>query len=150
MSGFQSNEIVDITIKGVRVRHQAADGIVTIFDEDERCFSMPPQAAITRVAPAEWPPQPGDLWRAKGGELYFAADVHDSAETDDPEIVLVATFEDYRQSPDRVSQLYGPLTLVHREPKPEPPLCPSCRDGKHVHICVGDPCECRCQSEATD
>jgi hypothetical protein len=44
---FKVGEVVDITIKGVRVRHVATDGIVTIWDDEDRCFSMPPKAVIT-------------------------------------------------------------------------------------------------------
>lgn len=121
MSVFQLGEIVDIAIQGVRIHEQHPNGSVTIsadaHDGGPAHWPMPPEAVIIRRAPAEWPPVPGDLWRDRNGAAWFAADVHDSAETDEPKIVMVFAHEDYRVTFDQVNQSYGPLKLVHREEK---------------------------------
>ncbi|MFI7628452.1 hypothetical protein [Microbispora rosea] len=127
---FKVGEVVDITIKGVRINNEDADGIVTVLADNPlgatTRYEMPPQAAIERVGPAEWPPQPGDLWRDQRGGLWFAADIHDVDETDVPEIVMVWTHEDYRLRPDLLNQRSGPLTLVHREELADEPKCRLC------------------------
>lgn len=107
-------DIINVVIKGVRVIGiHALTGTPTIVDDNGDEFPMPPQAAIERVAPAEWPPQPGDLWRR-----------------DDPGDVWFAVFDNYGRklimlpaNPTRGLTAYepdevltrGPLTLVHRE-----------------------------------
>ncbi|MGI5418689.1 hypothetical protein [Actinomadura luteofluorescens] len=116
---LKPGEYVDVAIKGVRVVEQDEHGCVTVradaHDGGPAHWPMPPQAAVSRVAPAEWPPRAGDLWRDRHGVVWFAADVHDIEETDVPEIVLVYPHEDFRQAPDVCNQQAGPLTLVHRE-----------------------------------
>ncbi|MGI5162779.1 hypothetical protein ACQEU3_47235 [Spirillospora sp. CA-253888] len=112
MSDFQPDEVVDVVVKGVRYAGQDPRGAVTILDERGDAFDMPPQAAITRVAPAAWPPVPGDLWRDRNGSLWFAL-------LDEREVRLVphqptrfAWFE-----PSAVLTQAGPLSLVRREDK---------------------------------
>lgn len=90
-----------------------------------------PAVTIEHLAPAEWPPCPGDLWRDRNGDLHFAASY--SPDYDDPEdsqgidadgvrVVLLSKGLDESCSPgksfhrpDYVNQRSGPLTLVHRE-----------------------------------
>ena len=48
MTDLKPDDLIDVAIKGVRLRHQASDGIFSIWDEHERAYPMPPQAAITR------------------------------------------------------------------------------------------------------
>lgn len=122
MPEFKSGEIVDVTIKGVRVDDQHPDGTVTIIadhsDGGTATWQMPPQAAIGRVAPAEWPPQPGDLWKDEHGSFWFAFWGADACEVfmvpSDP-----ARGELNTPMPDRVLLMVGPLTLVHREDQAE-------------------------------
>lgn len=47
MTDLKPDDLIDVTIKGVRLRHQASDGIFSIWDEHEHAYPMPPQAAIT-------------------------------------------------------------------------------------------------------
>lgn len=73
MTGSKPGDLVDVAIKGVRVvGTNALTGAPTIVDEHGNEYPMPPQAAITQVSPAGWPPQPGDLWRGHDGRLWFA------------------------------------------------------------------------------
>lgn len=73
MTTFKRGEVVDVTIRGVRIADQDdSSGSVLIFDEHGVRYPMPPQAAIERVIPANWPPRTGDLWRDENGMLYLA------------------------------------------------------------------------------
>lgn len=113
MSEFKPGDIVDITIKGARVRawrpevseltvesKADANSDLTTYDYASA------QVEVERVAPAEWPPHPGDLWRTKR-QPYFAVDHGDGqvamvnlgGEVFLPEFILA----------------HGSLTLVHRE-----------------------------------
>lgn len=109
---YKPGEIVDIAIKGVRVLDQRRDGTVVVRCDDNSPdgWRMPPQAAIVRVAPAEWPPRKGDLWRDCEGELWLAFPYGFGG----GEIRLTAGIGD-TVTADWVLVEYGPLTLVHRE-----------------------------------
>lgn len=54
-------------VSGSRVVHldYAAGRRSTVFVQDEQ------DVTVERLAPAEWPPRPGDLWRDKHGDLWF-------------------------------------------------------------------------------
>lgn len=121
---FQPGEIVDVVIKGVRVRHEDADGVVTVLAENPlgavTWYEMPPQAAITRVAPAEWPPLPGDKWRDGEGRPWFAIDVTDPVCHEEQFVALVNTFGARLTNPYADVVKYGPFTLVHREEQDAP------------------------------
>lgn len=120
VTSFHPNELVDITIKGVRVFDVDRAGCVGIEAELPGTtipgyYKMPPQAAITRVAPPNWPPQQGDQWRDRHGDLWDALYRHDEA----PFIELEPA-DGRRGTPlvDRnewVRRELGPLTLVHRK-----------------------------------
>lgn len=117
MADFQVGEIVDITIKGARfvstyehfTRWQDGDGVV---------FSVTGQALITRVAPADWPPQLGDLWRDREGDLWFG---FPGFERDGGPYVNLRSSRDKSldgwgaEVAHYVIAKFGPLTLVHRE-----------------------------------
>lgn len=124
MSDFQVGEVVDVTIKGVRVDAVHTDGTPDIIAEDSAglatVWALPPQAAVERVAPAEWPPQPGDLWRDQDGDLWYGLLVDDDDTEDESYIVLrpgrTSKHPSYVNSDnDGVRRTYGPLTLVRRE-----------------------------------
>lgn len=122
---IRPGDIVDITIKGARVKEICYHGddngpdlrftYKTKFGEaHDAVWVDAPGVTVEHVAPAEWPPQPGDLWRDRHGGLWFAADVRDIEETDVAEIVMVWTYENYRVTPDVLARRER-LTLVHRE-----------------------------------
>lgn len=113
MSGYQVGELVDITIKGVRVSTVTFSGLVTIQDEHGDPYPMPPQAAIERVAPANWPPRLGDLWQDDGERAYFVADIRvDYSDDDMPDLRMIAQWGE-QLDPDVAMRKYG-LTLVRR------------------------------------
>jgi hypothetical protein len=129
MADHTPGEHVRILIDDARVEKMFTEGHgddvtpmiqVTIADSSGVAYylTLPcdwPGVTIERVAPPEWPPQPGDLWRDRNGSAWFATDLNDIAETGDPEIAMVLAYEDFHQPPDAVNKNKGPLTLVHRE-----------------------------------
>jgi hypothetical protein len=70
--------------------------------------------AIERINPAEWPPQPGDLWRDRHGSTWFAFWGLDAGR------VFMVPNNPVRgelntPTPNAVMESVGPLALVHRE-----------------------------------
>jgi hypothetical protein len=151
MTDFKPGEIVDITIKGACVTncyptaHEDADGtrtdtgtvLVVSLDgarRDDRSVAVniaTPGVTVERVAPAEWPPRAGDLWRDRHGHLHFAAyyapdycDREDSRGIDSVGVRVVLLPQGLSDGcvpgqqmyrPETANQDNGPLTLVHRE-----------------------------------
>lgn len=126
MTAFQSGEIVDITIKGVRMGERSH--IRVTIEDEVSLWVLPPQAEITRVAPAEWPPRPGDIWGGPENTRWFAAkyfgdfdDANDFAGCNGDgwrvDLVPMETgpYGDSQGRPDDVLRTHGPLALVHRE-----------------------------------
>lgn len=142
MSQFSPGEVVDITIKAARVTaprpgHNGSLSLVYaevepgIFASIDIDHPETEGIEITRVAPFEWPPQRGDVWRDRQGVVHFgitySPDFDDKADCegmgrDGTRVILVASGGDescrlkshfYR--PEYVNKTYGPLTLVHRE-----------------------------------
>ncbi|TDD31678.1 hypothetical protein E1287_25800 [Actinomadura sp. KC06] len=116
---LKRGDLIDVTIKGVRFNEQDGHGCVSIIavdclDGERANWRMPPQAEVTRVAPAEWPPRPGDKWRDRHGSAWFAFYGLEAREVfmipADPVRGPLST-----PTPDEVLSKVGPLTLVHRE-----------------------------------
>jgi hypothetical protein len=123
MSDFRIGEIVDVTIKGSRVVGIGYDDrfdspwlrVAIPIGDDEmhgRIHLDAPGITVERVAPAKWPPQPGDLWRDNGGTLWFAV------EDDHGTVTLTCSGRNRRPAAD-ILALYAPLTRVHRESEPD-------------------------------
>jgi hypothetical protein len=131
---FGPGEVVDITIRGVRVGGRGMpqdpgrlcvdlgpwdDGV----NQGREWFLTIPSSVdavtVTRVAPPEYPPRAGDLWRDRDGQLWFGVDVTDY---DADKIAFGVelqgqnTYTYGRWAADEINKRYGPLTLVHREP----------------------------------
>jgi hypothetical protein len=104
---FQTGEIVNVTIEGVFVQGPVKDGYLTVnVGCDEIRFGLGEHGVtVTRVAPAEWPPRPEDLWRDHNGRLWFGRSQNR----------FVTTGGSREETPDRLLADYGPLTLIHRE-----------------------------------
>lgn len=140
MTDYQPGELVDITIRGARVltpRPGQPDSLNVAYAEPNPGvwaavqFDHPDKIEVTRVAPTEWPPQPGDLWRDRQGTTHFgisySPDYDDKADSDGigpdgTRTILVASGGDescrlssqfYR--PEYINQKYGRMTLVYRE-----------------------------------
>lgn len=112
---FQIGDLVDITVKGVRVLALGSATVTIGVAEHEAQLPML-CTEVTHAVPPEWPPQRADLWRDREGLLWAAMYRHNEARA--PFIELEPT--DGRRAPlaDRNEWLRrerGPLTLVYRE-----------------------------------
>jgi hypothetical protein len=120
VSDFQPGEIVDITIKGVRVEWvNSTDMNVWATDEvdtdtgvnlGERITisHVAPNITVTRVAPVDWPPRVDDLWRDSLGNVWFAT----AARQGRP---MLTNRHGTSSDANQVNQAYGLMVLVHRE-----------------------------------
>lgn len=124
----QVGDLVDITIKGVRVhgadhREYGRSVIVLIPTGDgrtatTRVWPQLPAVAIEVVepaTPAAWPPRLGDLWRDRDQELWFGIDVRDVDNPSTPLVELVHVGGGSGRHPAEVNREFGPLTFVRRE-----------------------------------
>jgi hypothetical protein len=138
---FIPGEIVNATINGARVISVHNDEfdrkILTVEyandSEIEQVELLLDNDAVTveRVAPPEWPPQSGDLWKDAKGRRHFAVsyvpdfdDKEDAAGVNPDGIRVALVTEDADSScgfgysgyrPERVNELHGPMVLVYRE-----------------------------------
>lgn len=80
-----------------------------------------PSIVIERLAPADWPPRAGDLWRDCDGALWFAILHHATyAHHGTSSLQLhrsVDRANDSARTPDQLLQHSGPVELLHREPE---------------------------------
>jgi len=121
MSEFKPGELIDVTMRSLRIE--------SINDVGVAQCSLPGHAwrptinlraegvEIERVAPEEWPPCHGDLWRDAKGELWAGMLV--PLEDDGPYVFLVPLIASMNRSthdPGDVLQGYGPVALLHRQP----------------------------------
>lgn len=117
---FTAGELVDVVIKGARVQAFNA-GYTTLAPKAGAHITIETGSAgveITRMAPKEWPPQPGDVWEDRNGKRWFAG-ATDEASTIwmHPAEVGVGGYDH-----DILAER-GPLTLASRRgwsPEPAP------------------------------
>ncbi|MEU8278171.1 hypothetical protein ACFYOK_37610 [Microbispora bryophytorum] len=127
MADFQVGEVVDITIKGARVKevcyHGDGNGPDVRFTYEAKdgeawpnaVWADAPTVTVTRVAPAEWPPRAGDLWHDCAGDPWFAA--HE--DLDEPIRLIGRSGLPHPGGPDELLRAWGPMTLVHRQAEAE-------------------------------
>lgn len=132
MSEFKPGEIVDITIKGARIEWaNSTDMNVWAVDEvdPDTGVNLGEQITIShtaenitveRVAPAEWPPRPGDLWRDHDGDVWFcrawqAEDKWRTGLVCARRVPGKSAILGGSMSAAQVQDRHGPLTFVHRE-----------------------------------
>ncbi len=98
MSTYQPGEIVNVHVTNGRVTRVHDDAIIVAYQSGGFQLVIRHDATevtIERVTPAEWPPQPGDLWRSTvSGGLVFVRrhvcadrDCRDDVELVDPVVV---------------------------------------------------------------
>jgi hypothetical protein len=108
---YRPGELVDITIRGARVRELDSLNYLSAT-YDQGTLSIRPGAndvTVTRVAPPEWPPRPGDVWVDRDDDVWIGVDAErlgylGTAIPEDADLVL---------------RNNGPLRLVHRKPEPD-------------------------------
>lgn len=133
---FQPGEVVEVRITGTVVEPRPGDsefapnGLRIRYHELERGIwaevhvadADAPSVFVQRVAPPEWPPQQGDLWRDRFGSVWFCSlepARHDEwGPLSGRELRMSPGDPSHSFSPmkpDKVLEKQGPLALVHRE-----------------------------------
>ncbi|MFC0504270.1 hypothetical protein [Micromonospora costi] len=128
MTDFKPGELVDITIEHAIVAEAKPDVLAvnlpgTKPGEITGFITINPTRAgvtVARVAPADWPPRHGDMWRDNDNLLWFVSLRESGHEF--PRLETVFTPADARQvdrfasyEAGRLLAQRGPMTLVHRE-----------------------------------
>lgn len=82
---LRPGEVVDIALTRVRVVDVGIQTLAVVYpdggDEHRVELVLNETVTVTRVASAEWPPKPGQVWVDSGGVLWFA---HDDPQFKDP------------------------------------------------------------------
>lgn len=118
---FTAGELVDILIRGARVV-AFNSGYTTFAPKAGAHITIETGSVgvdITRVAPREWPPQPGDVWEGTGGAQFFARTGEDGS----AEWLVPISGGSISSYPDEILASYGPLRLAYRKgwsPAPAP------------------------------
>jgi hypothetical protein len=106
---FKPDEVIDITLKGVRVRDLAPRGEQWLAGEIGGFSITLPLCAAGLTAEHAIPDvRPGDLWRDRDGTVWFGI------EGDDGHTYLMCSADHSLPVLDAVRE-WGPLTSVHRE-----------------------------------
>lgn len=122
--GDRVRVIVEGTVQVAYADRRADYGTVTITYPTEHeqaarltVYENAEAVRIEHIAPAAWPPRPGDLWRDRDGELWFF-----HAHANDKKQIIGRTADGLRwYSADKSSDFGGlidtnsPWTLVRRE-----------------------------------
>jgi hypothetical protein len=115
-------ELINVTIRGARIESIDTGLAVCSLPGHAWRPTVNLRAAgvdVTRVAPKEWPPRPGDVWEGADGAQFFAR----AGEPGDPGWLAPADREIGSSYPDEILASFGPLRLVYRRgwsPKPAP------------------------------
>lgn len=108
---FQPGELIDLTIRGARVSDKHVQDKYLFLSVGEETFHLPvrllARANVQRVAPAEWPPQVGDVWEDATGVQWFTRYYEG-----EPYFVSTAGGHDDASG---VLDSVGPMTLVYRK-----------------------------------
>src|SRR5690606_24631915 len=102
-------DIVDITIEGARVRAIRGEDIVDHLSYETQggfvaSVALTESVTVERVAPAEWPPRPGDVWLDAEGRAWTALMGR-----------MFPVTSTRGESADAALAIYGPLTLIYRD-----------------------------------
>jgi hypothetical protein len=126
MSAFEPGEIVNVDFYNARYVGKRDGDLGFAMADDQQVWLPSLAIRVTRVAPKEWPPQPGDAWEDRHGSTWFAF-------RDRRGVVLMQSGDptsDVKPSPETVLTNVGPLRLAYRKGwspeaapavEPEPP-----------------------------
>ena len=111
---FQPGDVIDFTVRGVRVVgvNATTGEVSTIADEHNNEYPVPPQAAVTRMSPKGWPIAYGDLWHDRYGTYWFAV-------RRGPGVIGMVREDGPTKTPRELLDEFSPLTLVNRKPAPD-------------------------------
>jgi hypothetical protein len=122
-----TGELVNVTIKGARVagidETQARIGLAVGTSDAASVPLNAPGVTVERVAPAEWPPQLGDIWVDR--------DLNQWATLADRDKAVLVTLRDIRTdwlAPDDVLAEVGPMALEYRRGWTPTPAAPADSD----------------------
>lgn len=124
---YRSGEIVNITIRGVRINAGYEDGHISVRHPDVAGLDLwlaatHPAVRIARVVPADGEPQPGEVWADTAGATYFAR-LHPAAV---PWVELLPSAGG--PSVEWLVAHNGPSGPIERRWRPDPPPDPRCPD----------------------
>lgn len=132
---FRVGELVEVHIARAVVHNVLASSMMLNVGDGEFLAvprDLTPVVQVRRLAPVEWPPVVGDLWRDSTSGLWFAtlkaAQVGGDGRVFESARLVMAParetphlYREGRITPDALLSQYGPLELVHREPQPADP-----------------------------
>lgn len=116
-------EYVDILIKNARIFDVVESGNILVETDNGSVLTWKPndhQVQAARVAPVEWPPRHGDLWRDRDDKLwvwrsYYTAYNSEYSSTEVEEFVsLDGKRPHFGGDAADVLRDFGPMALVHR------------------------------------
>ncbi|MER6892003.1 hypothetical protein [Streptomyces halstedii] len=113
MADLRPGDMVNVTIKGVRAVGHPSGRLARIADEHGDVYDLPPQAALTRFFPPDWPPRPGDVWANDVGMSFFALQADSDSDADGLWLVDVAG--DHTRARGLLAGEAARLSLAHRE-----------------------------------
>jgi hypothetical protein len=131
---FQPGEVVDVAIKNVRYV-STNEWFHTVEGTEGLSFQVPEgPSVLTRVAPKEWPPQPGDVWEDRNGHEWMAT-AHGANY-----VQMISQDGDPWSFEHEVLGSFGPLRLVRRRgwtPDAEPPAADPSTVDKRAEMVAG-------------
>jgi hypothetical protein len=113
---FQPGEYIAVSIAGARVSDRHTHERFLFLTSDAVEFQLPvkllaePGVTVTRLAPFQWPPRPGDLWQDAHGARWLA-----TGNSPTPDAWMLSGEESACYA-SRLLQDRGPLQLLFRDP----------------------------------
>lgn len=115
MLTVKPGELIDILLKDVEVVTAGSPSLEVLYRaganrEAHALYINPdsPNLVVTRVAPAEWPPQIGDVWADAHGREWWCR-------TGDEDEAYLQSQKGGVDDPTWVMRQYGPMTLAYRK-----------------------------------
>lgn len=116
MLTVKPGEKVDILLRDVEVVTAGSPSLEVLYraGANREAYALyinpdSPNLVVTRVAPAEWPPQIGDVWADAHGGEWWCRPEHEDGEA------YLQSQKGGVDDPAWVLRQYGPMTLVYRK-----------------------------------